>query len=71
VRHTAFVVKNFKGINSIQLDLNDKPRSRIVTLVALNESGKTTILEALNFFNYRYIGGKPETLSTIKQCFGK
>ncbi|MDQ6659372.1 MAG: AAA family ATPase [Chloroflexota bacterium] len=65
MRHTAFMVKNFKGINSINLDLNDKPRSRIITLVGLNESGKTTILEALNFFNYKYIGGKPETLEPL------
>lgn len=49
MKHSYFEIENFKGINSIRLDFESHPRSNIYTLVGLNESGKTTILEALNF----------------------
>lgn len=42
---------NFKGIEDITLNLDKSPNANIYTLVGLNESGKTTILEAINFFN--------------------
>lgn len=44
-----FEIENFKGIGSIRLDFDSHPRTNIYTLVGLNESGKTTILEAMNF----------------------
>lgn len=44
-----FEIENFKGISSIRLDFDSHPRSNVYTLIGLNESGKTTILEALNF----------------------
>lgn len=44
-----FEIENFKGIGSVRLDFDSHPRSNIYTLVGLNESGKTTVLEALNF----------------------
>lgn len=50
MRHSAFQITNFKGIENIRLELDSKPASSIYTLVGLNESGKTTILEALHFF---------------------
>jgi AAA15 family ATPase/GTPase len=53
MKHTFFEVWNFKGINHIKLDFNAHPTSNIYTLVGLNESGKTTILQALNFFTYK------------------
>ncbi|MBD2566804.1 ATP-dependent nuclease [Anabaena lutea] len=53
MRFSYIEIKNFKGINHIRLDLNSKPRSNIYTLVGLNESGKTTILEAINFVSYK------------------
>ena len=43
--YKSFSVKNYRGINEIQMDLSN---NRILTLVGLNESGKTTALEAVN-----------------------
>lgn len=60
MRHTYFEVQNFKGIERARLDLAGRPDSRIFTLVGLNESGKTTVLEALNFLDY-----KPESLDPL------
>jgi len=53
VKIEKFEFRNFKGILHAQLDLTANPRSKIFTLVGLNESGKTTILEAINFFKYK------------------
>lgn len=47
---TSFRIENFKGIIDLTLSLNKTPQSHIFTLVGLNESGKTTILEAINNF---------------------
>jgi energy-coupling factor transporter ATP-binding protein EcfA2 len=54
MKHTFFEVWNFKGIEHIKLDFSSHPQSNIYTLIGLNESGKTTILEALNFFTYKH-----------------
>lgn len=48
MRYTKLRIKNFKGIKNLELDLNKNPKSKIFTLVGLNESGKTSILEAIN-----------------------
>ncbi|KAA2222722.1 AAA family ATPase [Chryseobacterium sediminis] len=56
-----FRFKNFKGIEDEKLDLSKTPESNIFTLVGLNESGKTTILEAINYFKY-----KPEKLDVLE-----
>lgn len=48
MRHSHFHIKNFKGITDVRLDFDTRPKGNIYTLVGLNESGKTTILEALN-----------------------
>lgn len=48
MRYTKFLIKNFKGINNLTIDLSKQPNSRIYTFIGLNESGKTTILEAIN-----------------------
>ena len=53
MRHSYFEISNFKGIGHIRLDFEAHPRSNVYTLVGLNESGKTTILEALNFLSYK------------------
>jgi predicted ATPase len=51
MRYAKFKIQNFKGIQSLQFDLDNRnPVSKIFTLVGLNESGKTTILEALSFY---------------------
>lgn len=47
---TSVSIKNFKGIQHLTIDLNGNPKSNIFCLVGLNESGKTTILEAINHF---------------------
>jgi len=52
MKHIYVEIQNFKGIKSVRLDFDGQPRSNIYTLVGLNESGKTTILEALNFLGY-------------------
>lgn len=51
MRYTSFFIKNYKGIKELTLDLDKKPSSDIYTLVGLNESGKTTILEAISTFS--------------------
>jgi energy-coupling factor transporter ATP-binding protein EcfA2 len=60
MRYTHFEIRNFKGIEKAKLDLCTQPRGRIFTLVGLNESGKTTILEAINSLGY-----KSETLDPL------
>lgn len=43
----GFEIENFKGIEKVKLDLEPQG-ANIFTLIGLNESGKTTILEAIN-----------------------
>lgn len=50
MRYTYFEVVNFKGIRKLKLDFQTPPRAHVTTLVGLNESGKTTILEAIDYF---------------------
>jgi predicted ATPase len=50
MKYTKFIIKNFKGINEVTFDLSKSPEGKIYPLVGLNESGKTTILEAINLF---------------------
>lgn len=50
MRYTKFEILRFKGINNLILDFEKLPQGKIFPLVGLNESGKTTILEAINFF---------------------
>lgn len=52
MRYKSFEITNFKGIEKIKIDLTKGPSQNIFTFVGLNESGKTTILEAINFFGY-------------------
>jgi ABC-type Mn2+/Zn2+ transport system ATPase subunit len=44
-----FEIKNYKGIKHCVLNL-DKAKPQVLALVGLNESGKTTLLEAINHF---------------------
>jgi predicted ATPase len=48
--YNKFVIQNFKGIRDLTLDL-DKQSNNVFTLVGLNESGKSTILEAMSLLN--------------------
>jgi predicted ATPase len=57
MKYTKFLIQDYKGIKNLELDLDIKPDYKIYTLVGLNESGKTTILEAINDFEFEV----PET----------
>jgi hypothetical protein len=46
----GFEIRNFKGIKQISISLDDRTDNPVTTLIGLNESGKTTILEALSYF---------------------
>ena len=50
MRFTRFEIKNFKGVEHAIVDLNPAG-AHIATLIGLNESGKTTILEAISQFS--------------------
>lgn len=45
-----FVLRNFKGIEHVEIDLTDRTNCPVLTLIGLNESGKTTILEGISHF---------------------
>ena len=45
-----FIIENFKGIEKVEIDVEGRTTSPILTFIGLNESGKTTILEALSHF---------------------
>ncbi len=51
MRYKQFEIKNFKGIKEITFPLDKTEEGKIFTLVGLNESGKTTILEAISLLN--------------------
>lgn len=51
MRFTKFKITNFKGIKSAEVRLDELGQGKIFTLVGLNESGKTTVLEAINSFS--------------------
>lgn len=57
MRYTTFKIRNFKGIKEVDIDLRN---NRIITLVGLNESGKTTILEAISLFHRMIKGAEPK-----------
>lgn len=50
MRFSKFEFNNFRGLSSTTLDLTRSPKEAVNVLVGLNESGKTTILEAINHF---------------------
>ena len=52
MRYRYFDIENFRGIRKLRFDLDASRAGNIITLVGLNESGKTTILEAINFFSF-------------------
>ena len=51
MKFKEFKITNFKGINNIVVNLDKSPSANVYTLIGLNESGKTSILEAINFFD--------------------
>lgn len=49
MKYVEFEIQNYKGIQKTRIKLSKK-RGLVYTLVGLNESGKTTLLESLNHF---------------------
>ena len=58
MKFTKFTIKNFKGIKNLTLDFTKHPQGKIFPLVGLNESGKTTILDAINLFQNEMESGR-------------
>jgi ABC-type Mn2+/Zn2+ transport system ATPase subunit len=46
----AFKLQNFRGIHKTRINVSDESPGNVITLIGLNESGKTTILEAISHF---------------------
>ena len=51
--YLSFRIQNFKGISDQEVRLDKSPLGRTYALVGLNESGKTTILEAISLLDTR------------------
>jgi len=65
---SKITILNFKGIEKLTLDLEREPKTKIFTLVGLNESGKTSILEAIDFLeNGRPKGSSHELIPKHKK----
>lgn len=67
MRYTRFAIDNFKGIRSLELNLDEHPKGPIITLVGLNESGKTTILQALDYLQLGIDNSDPFNLLGFKR----
>lgn len=59
-------IKNYKGIEETVLELSNSPKGNVYTLVGINESGKTSILEAINSFEYNAEKGSSAVSNAIK-----
>jgi len=51
VKFRGFNISNFKGIREAEIRFSPTDDARVYTLVGLNESGKTTLLEAIHSFS--------------------
>ncbi len=51
MRYKSFRIRNFKGIRDATIELDSALGVGVFALVGLNESGKTTILEAIHSFS--------------------
>lgn len=51
MRYKKFQIKNFKGIKDTTVDLTAVAGASVFAFVGLNESGKTTLLEAIHSFS--------------------
>lgn len=49
-RVISFEIKNFKGAEDVNINLEARSSSPVLTLIGLNESGKSTLLEAISHF---------------------
>jgi ABC-type Na+ transport system ATPase subunit NatA len=51
MRYKSFKIENFKGIKNTTVNLQSVAGANVFAFVGLNESGKTTILEAIHSFS--------------------
>lgn len=51
MQYVSFEVCNYRGIERARIELPQGKGSRVTTLIGLNESGKTTLLEAIYSFS--------------------
>lgn len=51
MRYKSFRIRNFKGIKDTTVDLTTVGGAAVFAFVGLNESGKTTVLEAIHSFS--------------------
>lgn len=63
MRYRSFKITNFRGIKSATVELSPAGAG-IFTFIGLNESGKTTALEAISTFQIR--GGDEQSLYRVK-----
>jgi ABC-type Mn2+/Zn2+ transport system ATPase subunit len=63
MRFIYFRVRNFRGVQDAKIDLLPSG-ANVFTLIGLNESGKTTVLEAISTFQIR--GGDEKSLYQAK-----
>jgi predicted ATPase len=63
MRFLSFTIKNFRGVQHAKIDLVPSG-ANIFTLIGLNESGKTTVLEAIGTFQLR--GSDEKSLYQVK-----
>lgn len=50
VRYISFKIRNFKGIRDTEISMQTATGASVFAFVGLNESGKTTVLEAIHSF---------------------
>jgi predicted ATP-dependent endonuclease of OLD family len=72
MRYTAFRIQNFKGIKDTTINLRSSSGAAIFAFVGLNESGKTTLLEAIHSFSpdratSELVGGEEKTGVPVRQ----
>lgn len=58
MHYSSFRIQNFKGIKDTTVVLSDQTKMGVFAFVGLNESGKTTILEAIHSFSPDHATGE-------------
>ncbi len=58
MHYTKFRIQNFKGIKDATVQLDNSGTPGVYAFVGLNESGKTTLLEAIHSFSPDYATGE-------------
>ena len=66
MQYSKFVIKGFKGAGEVTLPLDGTPKTNIFPLVGLNESGKSTVLEAISYIGPEIFDLKQEDPSLSK-----